>query len=86
MKPNTESASDADWQIANQRADALKALLASSSPAAVAEVAADLHLSSAMVYRLLAIYRHVSRWLVPFSRIEADVPQVQDSSATKSRP
>jgi hypothetical protein len=32
-------------------------LLRSSSPPAVAEVAADLRLSSAMVYRLLAVYR-----------------------------
>ena len=32
-------------------------LLVASSPAAVAEVAADLRLSAAMVYRLLAVYR-----------------------------
>jgi putative transposase len=57
LRPNAESASDADWEIASQRADALKVLLAGSSPAAVAEVAADLRLSSAMVYRLLAVYR-----------------------------
>jgi hypothetical protein len=36
-----------------KREGALKMLLRSSSPAAVAEVAADLLLSSAMVYRLL---------------------------------
>jgi putative transposase len=57
LRPDTQSASDADWQIASQREDALKVLLAGSSPAAVAEVAADLRLSSAMVYRLLAVYR-----------------------------
>jgi putative transposase len=57
LRPSAESAGDADWEIATQRADALKVLLAGSSPAAVAEVAADLRLSSAMVYRLLAVYR-----------------------------
>jgi len=57
MKPDRDSASDADWQMARHREDALKVLLETSSPAAVAEVAADLRLSSAMVYRLLAVYR-----------------------------
>jgi putative transposase len=57
VKPAGDTASDADWQIASQREGALKMLLRSSSPAAVAEVAADLRLSSAMVYRLLAVYR-----------------------------
>jgi putative transposase len=57
MKPARDTASDADWQIASQREGALKMLLRSSSPAAVAEVAADLRLGSAMVYRLLAVYR-----------------------------
>ena len=57
VKPDRDSASDADWQTARNREDALKVLLETSSPAAVAEVAADLRLSSAMVYRLLAVYR-----------------------------
>src|SRR5258708_12732878 len=57
VKPAGDTASDADWQIASQREGALKMLLRSSSPTAVAEVAADLRLSSAMVYRLLAVYR-----------------------------
>jgi putative transposase len=57
VKPVADTASDADWQIASQREGALKMLLRFSSPAAVAEVAADLRLSSAMVYRLLAVYR-----------------------------
>ena len=57
LKPAGDTASDADWQIASQREGALKLLLRSSSPTAVAEVAADLRLSSAMVYRLLAVYR-----------------------------
>jgi hypothetical protein len=57
VKPAGVTASDADWQIASQREGALKMLLRSSSPAAVAGVAADLRLSSAMVYRLLAVYR-----------------------------
>jgi hypothetical protein len=57
VKPDRDSASDADWQMARHREDALKVLLETSSPAAVAEVAADLRLSSAMVYRLLAVYR-----------------------------
>ncbi|WP_035354712.1 hypothetical protein [Edaphobacter aggregans] len=57
VKPDRDSASDADWQMARHREDALKVLLETSSPAAVAEVAADLRLSSAMVDRLLAVYR-----------------------------
>jgi putative transposase len=57
MKPTIDSPSDADWDIASHREVALKVLLETSSPAAVAEVAADLGLSSAMVYRLLAVYR-----------------------------
>jgi putative transposase len=57
VKPAGDTASDTDWQIASQREGALKMLLRSSSPPAVAEVAADLRLSSAMVYRLLAVYR-----------------------------
>jgi putative transposase len=57
MKPTVDSPSDADWDIASHREVALKVLLETSSPAAVAEVAADLGLSSAMVYRLLAVYR-----------------------------
>jgi putative transposase len=57
LKPAGDTASDADWQIASQREGALKMLLRSNSPTAVAEVAADLRLSSAMVYRLLAVYR-----------------------------
>jgi hypothetical protein len=43
--------------MASHREDALKVLLEASSPAAVAEVAADVRLSSAMVYRVLAVYR-----------------------------
>jgi hypothetical protein len=42
VKPAGDTASDADWQIASQREGALKMLLRSSSPAAVAEVAADI--------------------------------------------
>jgi hypothetical protein len=57
VKPDRDSASDANWQMARHREDALKVLLETSSPAAVAEVAEDLRLSSAMVYRLLAVYR-----------------------------
>lgn len=57
MKPDQEKATDADWHMASQREDALKPLLESTSPAAVAQVATDLGLSSAMVYRLLATYR-----------------------------
>ncbi len=57
VKQDRDSASDADWQIATRREDGLKVLLKASSPAAVAELAADLQLSSAMVYRLLALYR-----------------------------
>lgn len=57
MKPNMETATDAEWLLANKRAIALSGLLIRSSPAAVAEVAGDLELSPAMVYRLLALYR-----------------------------
>ena len=57
VKPSSEGASEADWQIASRREDALKVLLGGSSKSAVAEVAADLGLSAAMVYRLLAAYR-----------------------------
>ena len=57
VKPTWDTASDTDWQIASQRESALKLLLKFSSRAAVAEVAADLGLSSAMVYRLLTVYR-----------------------------
>ena len=37
VKPDRDSASDADWQMARHREDALKVLLETSSPAAVAE-------------------------------------------------
>jgi hypothetical protein len=40
VKPDRDSASDTDWQMASHREDALKVLLETSSPAAVAEVAA----------------------------------------------
>jgi hypothetical protein len=56
LKPDMETASDADWLIASKRAGALEALLAASTPAAVAAVARDLKLGPAMVYRLLALY------------------------------
>jgi hypothetical protein len=49
------NASDAVWLIASKRASALEALLAGSTTATVAEVAHDLNLSTATVYRLLAL-------------------------------
>jgi hypothetical protein len=36
VKPDRDSASDADWQMARHREDALMVLLETSSPAAVA--------------------------------------------------
>jgi putative transposase len=57
MKPDCEKASDADWLLAGRREVALKTLLPDTSPTAVAQVAEDLGLSAAMVYRLLAAYR-----------------------------
>jgi putative transposase len=57
LKPDMETASDADWLIASKRASALEVLLAGCTPAAVAEAAHDLNLGTAMVYRLLALYR-----------------------------
>lgn len=56
VKPDKDNASDADWQLASQRENALKVLLVASSSAAVAEVAADFRLSAAIVHRLLAVY------------------------------
>ena len=50
MKPDMETASAPDRLIVSKRAGALEALLAGSTPAAVAEVARDLKLGPAMVY------------------------------------
>jgi putative transposase len=57
LNPDMETANDTEWLRASERASALSGLLTRSSPAAVEEVARDLKLSPAMVYRLLALYR-----------------------------
>jgi hypothetical protein len=49
-----ETANDAEWLRASERVSALSGLFTRRSPAAVEEVARDLKLSPAMVYRLLA--------------------------------
>jgi hypothetical protein len=85
VKPAGDSASDVDWQIASPREGALKMLLQTSSPAAVAKVATDLRLSSAMVYRLLAVYVAIHR-PVPFYPIAAAESREQGCSAQMSRP
>ena len=61
LKPDMETTSDADWLIASKRAGALEALLAGSTPAVVAEVARELKLGPAMVYRLLALAHTTGR-------------------------
>jgi putative transposase len=58
LKPDLESASDADWETASKRAHAMEKLLVNGAgPSRIAEVARDQGLSRAMVYRLLARYR-----------------------------
>ena len=57
-KPDIDDASEADWKVADQRAQALdRLLLHGAGPPEVAESAQELGLSAAMVYRLLARYR-----------------------------
>ena len=79
VKQAGDTASDADWQIPSQREGVLKMLLRSSSPAAVAEVGADLRLSSATVYRLLAVYR--SDIIDQFPSTQSRLPCLGNKSA-----
>jgi hypothetical protein len=57
VRNDIETASDAEWAIASQRADLMDILLSQSNAASVGEAARELGLSIAMMYRLLARYR-----------------------------
>ena len=58
MKPDLETASDSEWEIASKRAQAMEELLVNGAgPSRIDEVARDHGLSRAMVYRILARYR-----------------------------
>jgi putative transposase len=58
LKPDLETASDAEWDLASKRAHAMEDLLVNGAgPSRIAEVAKEQSLSKAMVYRLLARYR-----------------------------
>jgi putative transposase len=57
VRKDIETASDAEWAIASQRADVMDSLLSQSNAASVGEAARELGLSIAMMYRLLARYR-----------------------------
>jgi hypothetical protein len=61
LKLDMETASDANWLIASKRASALEVLLASCTPVAVAEVAHDLNLGTAMVvtFRIIWVLPHI---------------------------
>ena len=58
IKPDIEDASEAEWEIASQRASAMDELVAhGAGPSRVTETAQKLGLSKAIVYRLVARYR-----------------------------
>ena len=57
VRKDIETASDAEWAIASQRADVMDSLFSQSNAASVGEAARELGLSIAMMYRLLARYR-----------------------------
>jgi putative transposase len=58
VRKDIETAPEAEWTIASQRAKVMDGLLSQGSSAAgVAEAALELRLSIAMIYRLLAKYR-----------------------------
>ena len=58
VKPDLETASDSEWEIASKRAQAMEELLVNGAgPSRIDEVARDHGLSRAMVYRILARYR-----------------------------